>query len=98
MVRTTDNALTRIHQDGLDKSLGVTRVETLKDLLSTVDVISVNCDLNKDNHHLLNNESLAWIPPGKGKNIHSLSITSLHSPSPHTSRCILGQHSPWWLD
>jgi len=53
-------------EDGLDKSLGLTRIETLKELLSTMDVISVNCDLNKDNHHLLNQETLGWIPSGKG--------------------------------
>lgn len=53
-------------EDGIDKSLGITRIDTLKQLLSETDIVSVNCDLNKDNHHMLNAESLSWIPDGKG--------------------------------
>jgi C-terminal binding protein len=53
-------------EDGVDKSLGVKRFDTLQDLLQQSDVISVNCDLNKENYHMLNKQTLRWIPANKG--------------------------------
>jgi len=53
-------------RDGMDKAIGLKRAESLQELLEKSDVVSVNCDLNKDNHHMLNQETLAFIPPQKG--------------------------------
>lgn len=40
--------------DGIDKSLGLTRVYTLQDLLFQSDCVSLHCTLNEHNHHLIN--------------------------------------------
>lgn len=40
--------------DGIDKSLGITRVYTLQDLLFQSDCVSLHCTLNEHNHHLIN--------------------------------------------
>lgn len=47
-------------------SLGVKRFDTVEELLASSDVVSVNCDLNAENHHLLNETTLSNIPPNKG--------------------------------
>jgi D-3-phosphoglycerate dehydrogenase / 2-oxoglutarate reductase len=36
---------------------------SFKDLMQRADFISVNCDLNADNRHLINAESLSWCQP-----------------------------------
>lgn len=55
-------------EDGYDKSLGIQRVNTLKELLETSDVISIHCDLNESSYHLLNKETFSYIPkPTSGK-------------------------------
>jgi len=51
-------------EDGVDKSMGVNRVDTLKELMSTSDVICVHCFLDKRNYHMINEESLSWVKPG----------------------------------
>ncbi|ELR10910.1 C-terminal-binding protein family protein [Acanthamoeba castellanii str. Neff] len=52
--------------DGVDKSMGIGRCDSLEDLLASCDVVSLNCDLNTDNHHLLNTATLSHIPKNKG--------------------------------
>eukprot|EP01087_Luapelamoeba_hula_P021318 TRINITY_DN7423_c0_g1_i1.p1 TRINITY_DN7423_c0_g1~~TRINITY_DN7423_c0_g1_i1.p1 ORF type:complete len:376 (+),score=85.52 TRINITY_DN7423_c0_g1_i1:125-1129(+) len=53
-------------EDGEDKSLGVGRAESLAELMATADVISVNCNLHKDNFHLLDETAFGYIPKNKG--------------------------------
>lgn len=50
-------------EDGLDKSIGVERVDTLKELMNQSDIVSVNCWLDSSNHHLLGKYVLnrVWI-------------------------------------
>jgi len=50
--------------DGEDKALGVGRYDTLNELMSQSDVISVNCLLNAETHHLINTESLSHVKKG----------------------------------
>jgi C-terminal binding protein len=51
--------------DGIEKSLGVTRVYTLQDLLFQSDCVSLHCTLNEHNHHLINEYTLKQMRPGK---------------------------------
>jgi len=50
--------------DGIEKSLGVTRVYTLQDLLFQSDCVSLHCTLNEHNHHLINEYTLKQMRPG----------------------------------
>jgi len=50
--------------DGEDKALGVSRYDTLNELMSKSDVISVNCLLNNETYHLINTESLSQVKKG----------------------------------
>jgi hypothetical protein len=50
---------------------GIGRCDTLEALLASCDVVSLNCDLNADNHHLLNGTTLSHIPQGKGVRLSS---------------------------
>jgi len=49
--------------DGRDKALGVRRCETLHELLSTSDIVSVHCPNSPETHHLINEETLAQMKP-----------------------------------
>jgi len=48
-------------EDGIDKSLGVRRVDSLKELIQQSDVISLHCWLDDNNKNMINTESLSWI-------------------------------------
>ncbi|KAI7693098.1 C-terminal-binding protein [Sarcoptes scabiei] len=50
--------------DGIDKSLGLTRVYTLQDLLFQSDCVSLHCNLNEHNHHLINEFTIKQMRPG----------------------------------
>lgn len=50
--------------DGIDKSLGLTRVYTLQDLLFQSDCVSLHCTLNEHNHHLINEYTIKQMRPG----------------------------------
>ncbi|UYV68609.1 CTBP1 [Cordylochernes scorpioides] len=50
--------------DGVEKSLGLTRVYTLQDLLFQSDCVSLHCSLNEHNHHLINEYTIKQMRPG----------------------------------
>jgi D-3-phosphoglycerate dehydrogenase/C-terminal binding protein len=49
---------------GYDKALGITRVESLNELLAQSDIISLHCDLTDETHHLLDRKTIARAPAG----------------------------------
>lgn len=51
--------------DGIEKSLGLTRVYTLQDLLFQSDCVSLHCTLNEHNHHLINEYTIKQMRPGE---------------------------------
>ncbi|XP_046361073.1 C-terminal-binding protein-like isoform X1 [Haliotis cracherodii] len=51
--------------DGIEKSLGITRVYTLQELLFQSDCVSLHCNLNEHNHHLINDYTIKQMRPGK---------------------------------
>lgn len=50
--------------DGVEKSLGLTRVYTLQDLLFQSDCVTLHCSLNEHNHHLINEYTIKQMRPG----------------------------------
>ena len=50
--------------DGYDKALGVQRCESARDLFAASHVLSLHSPLTEETRHLVNAESLAWLPPG----------------------------------
>ncbi len=50
--------------DGIEKSLGLTRVYTLQDLLFQSDCVSLHCSLNEHNHHLINEFTIKQMRQG----------------------------------
>ncbi len=50
--------------DGKDKSLGVTRVDTLEALCRQSFVLSAHCPSAPETKHIINAKSIAWLPKG----------------------------------
>jgi C-terminal binding protein len=50
--------------DGRDKSLGIRRAETLEELLRQSHLLSVHCPLTPETRHMINDGTLALLPPG----------------------------------
>jgi len=50
-------------EDGIEKSLGVRRVDSLHALISQSDILSLHCPLDDITKDLINKESLSWIKP-----------------------------------
>ncbi len=50
--------------DGYDKALGIKRVETLEELMRAAFVLSIHCPLTDLSRHMINRETLAWLPQG----------------------------------
>ena len=50
--------------DGMDKAIGVTRCETLEEMLPRVSAVSVHCPRTAETQHLLNARTIAMLPKG----------------------------------
>lgn len=50
--------------DGYDKAIGVRRADSLRQLLDTAFVLSLHCPLNNQTRHVINAETLSWLPRG----------------------------------
>ncbi len=50
--------------DGSDKALGVRRCESVRELFERAHVLSIHCPLTDETRHLVNAESLTWLPRG----------------------------------
>jgi len=50
--------------DGLDKALGIRRVETLTELLAQAQVVTLHCPLTAETRHLMNQQTIARMPAG----------------------------------
>ena len=50
--------------DGYDKAVGVTRVESLEELMRDSFVLSLHCPLNEHSRHMINAKTLSWLPMG----------------------------------
>lgn len=50
--------------NGADKAVGVTRAQTLDELLQVADVLSLHCPLNEETRHLIAERELALLKPG----------------------------------
>lgn len=51
-------------KDGVDKALGVRRVESLQELLPQSHIVSMHCYLNDETRHIMNRETIALMPRG----------------------------------
>ena len=51
---------------------GITRVYTLQDLLFQSDCVSLHCNLNEHNHHLINDYTIKQMRPGESILLYSV--------------------------
>jgi len=49
--------------NGADKSVGVSRVRSLQELLRQADVVSLHCPLTAETRHMISGPELAWMKP-----------------------------------
>ncbi|KAI2657193.1 C-terminal-binding protein 1 [Labeo rohita] len=49
--------------DGMERALGLQRVNTLQDLLFHSDCVTLHCSLNEHNHHLINDFTIKQVSP-----------------------------------
>ncbi|MCA9127981.1 MAG: C-terminal binding protein [Planctomycetales bacterium] len=50
--------------EGIDKAIGVTRVESLQDLMRQSNFVSCHCMLTPETHHMINGQTIEWLPEG----------------------------------
>ncbi len=51
-------------EEGIDKSLGIDRCQTLDDLLYQADCVSLHCPLTEHNRHMINEMTIGKMRPG----------------------------------
>lgn len=51
--------------DGVERALGLQRVNTLQDLLFHSDCVTLHCGLNEHNHHLINDFTVKQVHWGR---------------------------------
>lgn len=51
-------------RDGTDKAVGVTRAETLEELLAQTFILSPHCPLTAETKHIVNSDTIAQLPKG----------------------------------
>lgn len=51
-------------KDGLDKALGIRRVDSLKDLLTESYIVSMHCPLSPQTRGMISSEQIHWMPKG----------------------------------
>jgi len=51
-------------EDGIDKSIGISRVDSLEELISKSDILSLHCWLDEKNYNLINERTLSFVKPG----------------------------------
>ena len=51
-------------KDGLDKALGIRRVDSLKDLLTESYIVSMHCPLSPQTRGMISSEQIQWMPKG----------------------------------
>ncbi len=49
---------------GYDKALGISRAETLEELLRQAFVVSLHCPLTAETYHMIDDAALSWLPRG----------------------------------
>lgn len=79
-------------QDGIERSLGVQRVYTLQDLLYQSDCVSLHCNLNEHNHHLINDFTIKQVIRTKARASGPAMGPSVVTAT--TSRCLSAWGSP----
>ncbi|MBI5223876.1 NAD(P)-binding domain-containing protein [Candidatus Micrarchaeota archaeon] len=57
-------AFSKHRNEEIERKYGVRYVKALKELLSGSDIISLNCPLTKETHHLINRKNMNWIKKG----------------------------------
>ena len=50
--------------DGIDKSLGIKRIESLEEILASADAISLHCPLSDETHHLIDHSAVDQMKKG----------------------------------
>uniref|UniRef100_A0A8C2X8S2 D-isomer specific 2-hydroxyacid dehydrogenase catalytic domain-containing protein n=1 Tax=Cyclopterus lumpus TaxID=8103 RepID=A0A8C2X8S2_CYCLU len=95
-------------QDGLERSLGVQRVYTLQDLLYQSDCVSLHCNLNEHNHHLINDFTIKQMRQGaflkalaqalKEGRIRGAALDFCPGPTEDAPNLICTPHTAWYSE
>lgn len=72
--------------DGMERALGLQRVNTLQDLLFHSDCVTLHCSLNEHNHHLINDFTIKQVTHTHTSTDRSSSILNVANRSPSKSK------------
>uniref|UniRef100_A0A8D1MH50 C-terminal-binding protein 2 n=2 Tax=Sus scrofa TaxID=9823 RepID=A0A8D1MH50_PIG len=85
-------------QDGIERSLGVQRVYTLQDLLYQSDCVSLHCNLNEHNHHLINDFTIKQVNQNRCKLPRATSPNFAQGPLKDAPNLICTPHTAWYSE